>query len=127
MSEGWFDGEGEVEGRTHQFIVGNANCAAMTVDDGFGDVETQANTRIVAAGCVAYTVETLEDVVDLFRTDTNALIFNRYQVAIFALLQRYYDLTTMRRIFDCIIQDIANNLADTLSICYNAALLNTNV
>src|SRR5579875_412178 len=121
------EGQREVESGSYRTIIKDADSASVRVNDGFRDIQSQTNTGILAARCITHTVETLKDVVKLLRRDANTFIFYRDPVAFFSALQAHYDLPTVRRILDGIVQHIADDLGNAFPIRDNRALRRLNI
>ncbi len=99
----------------------------MRFYNGFGDKQTHADARILAAGGIAHAVKPLEDVIEKVWTDANAPVADTHQVLVALFFQRHRYLFALWRKLDGVIQNIANHLADTQLIRDEFAILRLDI
>src|SRR5579883_780510 len=78
--------EREREGAAQSFVARHPDASAVRLHDCSGYEQSQPDARILPAGGVAHAVETLEDMVNIFGTDPDALVCDAHQVLVILLL-----------------------------------------
>src|SRR5690242_7810026 len=96
-------GESEVESTSRSGCTGKPDLPTMSFDNGLGYIQAQAYAGILVTGCIVNSVETLEDMIQVFCTDAYTLVHDTYQVVSVFLLQTYHDLAALWGVFDGII------------------------
>src|SRR5258708_34853063 len=81
----------------------------------------------MTTGSIAYTIETLEDVIEVLGAYTNPLVNNTHKVIAFPLFQPYCHLPTLWRVLHRIIQDISNDLTDTYFVSHNFRVMHLDI
>src|SRR2546421_1152776 len=117
----------KVERTAGPLIAGEPDVPTVCFDNRLCNEQTKANSRILTAGSIAHTVETLKDVVEVLRTDTNTLIGHTDQVIVVLLFQFDRHLPPEGREPHGIIQYIADYLANTRLIRHNFAILHLDI
>jgi hypothetical protein len=96
----------------------------MSFNDDLGDVETQPDAGILVTGGVVNAIEALKNVIEMLRTDPHALVSYADQIVLFfVFLQAYHDLPSLWGVFDGIVKDITDYLADAYLVGANGGIL----
>src|SRR5450432_1261620 len=99
----------------------------MTINNSFCDIQSQADARVLLDARVVHTIETFEDVIKLLSADPYTLVDDAHQILLVPVLQAHGDFPSMWRVFDCIVEYIANNLLHTHTISHDCCALCLNV
>src|SRR5581483_11663572 len=94
----------------------------MPFHDSFCDIKPQADAGVLTTRFIAHAVETFKDVVEVFWADADTFIYDANAVIACKIFQADGDMSTMGRIFDGVVKDIADNLGDACLVGDNSGV-----
>ena len=102
--------QSENKGCSCVWLAFDFNRAAQSIDQLFYDSQAKARAANRACTGFVYPVETLEYARQIFSRNANALVFDCEFYFIGFLAGFYKDFSTIRRIFDCVIHQVDQDL-----------------
>src|ERR1700694_1342173 len=99
----------------------------MALDNLLGDVQTEAEAAVVRRGDLSAAMEALEDLIQLVRWNADASIGDRRHYLTVADFDTDENLAALRRVLHGVLEQIAENLLEPITIAENDGLRLRNI